>query len=140
MASFRTSRYLKHARLATHRKKQYPQVPHSQQVDAHPGRENNHNPVYQRKKCQNGQNNEPEPQEDVDFLVDHVQGENTHGVVLLQVSGNTVLVERALGHPRKDLDHGVDPVFLVTVNKCYHVEAEHEEGTIEETVHQEHLP
>jgi hypothetical protein len=32
--------------------------------------------------------------------------------VLLDLAGRTELVERALGHPRKDVDHWVDPILL----------------------------
>ncbi len=51
---------------------------------------------------QDGQEDEPEPQEDVDLLVDDVEGQHAHGVVLLDRAGGTVLVEVALGHPKKE--------------------------------------
>ena len=46
-----------------------------------------------------GQEDEPEPQEDEDLLVDDVEGEHAEGVVLLEGAGVTVLVEGALGQP-----------------------------------------
>lgn len=60
--------------------------------------------------------------------------------MLLHVSGYAELVEGALGHPGEDLDHGVDAVLLVAVDEGYHVEAEHEESSVEEAIHEEHLP
>ena len=46
-----------------------------------------------------GQEDEPEPQEHEDLLVDDVEGEHAQGVVLLQGARVTVLVEGALGQP-----------------------------------------
>jgi hypothetical protein len=42
--------------------------------------------------------NSPEPQEDVDLFVDDVLGENAEAVLVLDSTGGTVLVERALRH------------------------------------------
>ena len=44
-----------------------------------------------------GQDDEPEPEHDVDLLVDDVEGEDAHGVVSLNCAGGTILVEGALG-------------------------------------------
>ena len=44
------------------------------------------------------QSNEPEPEEEVDLLVDDVDWEDAETVKLLDTSGGTVLVEGALGH------------------------------------------
>ena len=41
---------------------------------------------------------EPEPEKDVDLLVDDVEGEDAEAVVLLHGAGGAELVERALGH------------------------------------------
>jgi hypothetical protein len=40
----------------------------------------------------------PEPEEDIDFLVDDVLSENAKSILILNSTGRTVLVERALGH------------------------------------------
>ena len=48
-----------------------------------------------------GQEDEPEPEEDEDLLVDDVGGEHAEGVVLLQRAGVAVLVEGALRQPVK---------------------------------------
>jgi hypothetical protein len=42
--------------------------------------------------------NSPEPEEDVDLFVDDVLGENAEAVLVLDSTGGTVLVERALRH------------------------------------------
>ena len=46
-----------------------------------------------------GQEDEPEPEEDEDLLVDDVGGEHAQGVVLLEGALVTVLVEGALSQP-----------------------------------------
>jgi hypothetical protein len=45
-----------------------------------------------------GESDEPEPEEDVDLLVDDVHGEDAETVLVLNRSRGTVVVERALGH------------------------------------------
>ena len=45
-----------------------------------------------------GQDDEPEPEEDVDLLVDDVEREDAQTVELLHRPGRTKLVECALGH------------------------------------------
>ena len=54
----------------------------------------------------------PKPDEDVDLLVDNVERKNAEGVVFLDLTGGAELVERALRHPRKDVDHRIEPVLL----------------------------
>ena len=48
-----------------------------------------------------GHGDEPEPQEDVDLLVDDVQGKHAQAVLLLNSSRRTILVESALGHLKR---------------------------------------
>ena len=57
------------------------------------------------------QGQKPKPQEDVDFLVDNIQGQNAKAVLGLHGSRGTVIVECALGHFRKDLGHGINALF-----------------------------
>ena len=45
-----------------------------------------------------GQDDEPEPEEDIDLLVDDVEGEDAEPIKLLHRPGRTKLVECALGH------------------------------------------
>lgn len=47
-------------------------VSHPEQVDAHPRREDDHHAVDHREEGQDGEDDEPEPEEDVDLLVHHV--------------------------------------------------------------------
>lgn len=115
-------------------------ISHPQQIHAHARREDDDHPVDDGDEGEHGQDDEPEPEEDVDLLVHHVQGKDAHGVVLFEFAGHSVFVEGAFGHPREDLDHGVDAVLLVAVYEGYYLDSKHEEGTVEEAVHQEHLP
>lgn len=115
-------------------------VPHPEQVDAHARRENYNHPVHDGHEGKQGEDYEPEPEEDVDLLVDDVEREDAHGVVFLQLAGDAVFEEGALGHPGEDLDHGIDAVLLVAVDELDDLDPEHEERAVEETVHEEHLP
>ena len=45
-----------------------------------------------------GEEDEPEPEQDVELLVDNVEGQDAQRVKLLHGSGRTELVELALGH------------------------------------------
>ena len=45
-----------------------------------------------------GEDDEPEPEEDVDLLVNDVQGKNTKTIKLLDSTRRTKLVELAFGH------------------------------------------
>ncbi len=47
---------------------------------------------------ENGDDDEPEPEEDVDLLVDDVERQHTQCVEFLDSAGSTELVELALGH------------------------------------------
>ena len=57
----------------------------------------------------------------------------------LHFTADTILVEGALGHPGENVDHRIDAVLLVGLEKPQDVNPEGEEGTIEEAIHQEHL-
>ena len=52
----------------------------------------------QRQAGENGQSHQPEPKEDVDFLVEDVEREDTEAVMGLDSSRDTILVEDALGN------------------------------------------
>lgn len=99
----------------------------------------NHSPVNYVEECQKAQSQKPKPQEDVNLLVDHIQWQNTHGVMPLNLSRYAVFEESTLGHTREDKDHRVNPILLIRLHECDNVDPECEEGTIEEFVHQEHL-
>ena len=59
--------------------------------------------------------------------------------MLLHLTACTELVEGALCHPREDVDHGVESVLLVAFRECYNLQSKCKEGTIKESVHEEHL-
>ena len=58
---------------------------------------------------EDGEEGEPDPEEDVDLLVDDVDGEDALRVVALDGARGAVLAERALGHAREHPRHRVDP-------------------------------
>jgi hypothetical protein len=68
-----------------------------------------------------GQDDEPEPEHDVDLLVDDVEGQHAHGVVPLDRAGGTVLVEGALG------DSGTKVVLLESMLRILKILAEKNE-------------
>jgi len=88
---------------------------------------------------QDRQNDEPEPEEDVHFLVDDVQRQNAQGVVLLDCAWRSVLHKRTLGHPREHLDHGIVAVLLVHIGEVNDARAELEEGAVEEPIDKENV-
>ena len=95
--------------------------------------------VDQVDRRQHGQDDEPEPQEHEDLLVDDVQGEDAHGIVDLDGAGASVLVEGALGDPGENLDHGIVPVLGVGLGPVEHVGAVGHEDAAEEGVEEVHL-
>lgn len=108
-----------------------------EEADADVGEENGGHRVHHRPGTHHGQEDEPEPEEYVDLLVEDVEGEDAEGVYLLDRPGSTVLVEGALGHSREDPDHGVHAVFLVDAAEAEHVRAVGQEGTAQERVDDE---
>ena len=60
-----------------------------------------------------GEADEPEPEEDVDLLVDDVDRQDAQPVVVHDRSRRPVLVEGALGHLGEDLGHRVHPLLHV---------------------------
>ena len=73
-----------------------------------------------------GDEGEPEPEEDVDLLVDDVEGEDAEAVFLLDRAGGTVLEERALRDLREHLGHRVGPVQRQFVNQSVFHWIEHQ--------------
>ena len=80
-------------------------------------------PVDERESGDDGDDDQPEPDEDVDLLVDDVEGQDAEAVFLLHSTGGTIVVERALGHLGKDLGHGIGPVFGLHLGVGQHLEA-----------------
>lgn len=114
---------------------------HSQQVDAQPRWEDDQCPIDDSNGGKNGEYQEPEPEEDVDLLVDHVQGQDTDGIMSLYFATHSIFVECALGHPREDVGERVYAILIVgRVQEHDDVQAKTQELAFEEQVHEEYLP
>ena len=86
--------------------------PDVQEVDSHPWAEDNHGPVNADQSGQTHEEDQPEPEEDVDFFIDNVKRQDAHRIVLLYLSGCSKFVEGALCHAWEDVDHGINAVLL----------------------------
>lgn len=84
---------------------------------------------------QHGQNDEPEPQENVDLLVQNVECQQAQGVMFLNAARRSILVERAFGETRKDLYHRIRSVLLVHVWEVDNIGAVRQKGSAQEFVH-----
>ena len=113
--------------------------PYEQEVGAHPRRDDDHQPVQHNQGSEEREHKEVEPQEDVDLLIDNVDGQDTECIVTLDVARGTELVEGALGHAGKDVDDRVHPILFITHGKGYNLDTKGEEGPTEESVHQKQL-
>ena len=70
--------------------------PDVQQVCPHPGADDYHEPVDDDQGGQDPQQQEPEPEEDVDLLVEDVDRQDAEGVVLLKFPRRAKFVKCAL--------------------------------------------
>jgi len=64
-----------------------------------------------------GQDDVPEPEEDVNLLVQDVHAQHAEGVVQLNGARSSVLVEVTLGHLGKDVGHGVHALLGLHIGK-----------------------
>ena len=78
----------------------------------------NHEPNREKKEYE-----EPEPDANVNLVIDHVDRQDAEPVKLLDCSRGTKVVEGALGDLRKDPDHGVVAFLIVEHCKGKHLEA-----------------
>jgi len=78
-----------------------------EEVGAHPGTDDYHETVDDNQGGEDAEDQEPEPQKNVDLLVDNVEWQDAERVMFLHLARSTELVEGALGHARKDVDHGI---------------------------------
>jgi len=91
-----------------------PQFPFDQV--AQEGRvEDNGEPEDEEEAGDEGEEEEPEPEEDIDLLIDHIDWQHAQGIVGLYCPRETKLLEDALGHPREDTGHWVNPVLRVNL-------------------------
>ena len=86
-----------------------------------------------------GEGDVPEPEEDVDLLVDDVHGQDAEAVLVLDRAGGTVLVEGALGHLGEDGVHGVGAALGLSLGEVDDVHAVGLELVAEEEVDEEDL-
>ena len=91
------------------------------------------------KDCQYCEDDEPEPEEDIDLLVEDVDGKNTLGIMSLDIPTGSVLVEGALGDPGKYPGHRVRSALLLHLHKGGRVDAVLGELVAEEAVREEDL-
>ena len=75
--------------------------PDPEDVSSDVGAEDDDEPVEDHEEGEEAEHQEPEPDEDVDLLVDDVEREDAQHVVVLDVAGCPVLVERALRHSKE---------------------------------------
>ena len=100
-------------------------------------------PDHQVDAGDDGEDDKPEPEEDVDLLVEDVHAEDAEGVQGHERPGAAILVEGALGHPGEDLRHGVHAVLGVLARELDNLRKEKriEEGTLfhEEIISQDKI-
>ena len=78
---------------------------------------NNGLPVDDENGEEGGHDDEPEPEEDVRLLVDDVLREDAHGIVAVDGSWRTELVEGALGDAWEHVDHRVETILLISIGE-----------------------
>lgn len=83
---------------------------------------------------QNGQDNQPEPQENVDLFVENVNGQNAHGIVFLNAARRSVLVKSAFCHTWKDRNHWIRSILLIVVRELNHFGSIRREGSTQESI------
>lgn len=103
------------------------------------GQQDDGHAVDQGGSGHDGQQDEPEPEEDVDLLVEDVQSQNAQGVVFLNRARGTEFVEGTLGYPGEDGDHGIGTIVLVHIAELEYVGTVGQEAVTEETVHHEYV-
>ena len=91
----------------------------------------NHEPNREKKEYE-----EPEPDANVNLVIDHVDRQDAEPVKLLDCSGGTKVVEGALGDLWKDPDHGVVAFLIVEHCKGKHLESVGGELTPQQPVDQ----
>ena len=78
------------------------------------------NVVDNRKNGCCRKDNHPKPEENVDFLIDDIDGQNTNSIVRLDRSRGTVLEEGAFRDSRKYSSHRIDTFFGIGLKETHH--------------------
>jgi len=103
-------------------------------------RRNNGNESEKHMECgPSGQGEKPEPQENVDFLVDDVDGQNAQVISSLHGTGRTIFVKSTFGHLREYLGHGIDTFFNGQFASPQNIEAILGKLAVQEKVHKINL-
>lgn len=92
-------------------------IAHPEHESPNVGTEDDGGPINQDQEREEAYDEQPKPDEDVDLLVDNIERENTESVVLLDVARRPELVEGALGHAWEHVNHGIDPILLITIRE-----------------------
>ena len=95
--------------------------------------------VKHHQGCEEAQKEHPEPQENVNFLIDNVYGQDAQGIMALNVSRGSKLMKGALGHSGKDVNDRIHSVLGVSEGKRDNFNAKSEKGPVQESVHKEKL-
>jgi len=96
--------------------------------------------IYDVDACDDGKNDEPEPESDIDLLIDDVEGEDAHGIVLLNCTWRSVFVEGAFGYSGKYHHHGISSIVILFIDEVENVSTISHEDTAEEEIDEVHLP
>ena len=75
----------------------------------------------------------------VSYVHTNIKGQYTEHIMILDVSWGSILVESAFSHPWEDINHGINPVLLISVSEGHDLNTIGEEGAIKELVKQNYL-
>ena len=113
--------------------------PDVQKVGTDSGWKNNDQPVEHYKGGQDSKDEEPEPNKNVDLFVDDVDGQNAKGIMALDVTRWSKLVETAFGHSWENVNDRVYPLLLISHLKRDDLNTKSEEGSVQKAVHEKKL-
>lgn len=82
-----------------------------EQTEPHARRDHCEDSVDEGEYGEHSQDDEPEPQEGVDLLIDDIQSKHTQGIMLLNGTRWTIAVECALGDFGENFVHRIGSVF-----------------------------
>lgn len=86
-----------------------------------------------------GEDDEPEPESDIDLLVDDVESQDTHGVVFLDCAGGSIFVEGTLGYSGENRHHRICSFRVLLIDEVENICAIGHEDTAEEEIEEVHL-
>jgi len=75
--------------------------------------EDDRDPIHDNESRDDGNDDEPEPQEDVNLLIDDVERQDAEGIMLLNIARRSVPMEGTLCHSWKHFDHWICSEFLI---------------------------